>query len=63
MKHLNGQKCDLSDFNHGMVVVQAGLTVSETAGLLGYSNTAILYEMVRKKTVSEDTLCSQKLGR
>lgn len=33
------KKCDFSDFEHGMIIVgrQTGLSISETAGLLGFS--------------------------
>ena len=36
-------ECDLSDFDHGMIVGarQAGLRISETADLLGFSHTTI----------------------
>lgn len=36
-----GKKGDLNDFEHNMVVVarQAGLRISETADLLGFSRT------------------------
>ncbi len=38
-----GKKGDLSDFEHGMVVVarRAGLSISKTADLLGFSRTSI----------------------
>ncbi len=38
-----GKKRDLSDFEHGMVVGarQAGLSISITADLLGFSRTTI----------------------
>ncbi len=38
-----GKKEDLSDFEHGMVVGarRAGLSISETADLLGFSHTTI----------------------
>ncbi len=42
-KHQNGKKVDLSDFEHGMVVAarRAGLSISKTADLLGFSRTTI----------------------
>ncbi len=38
-----GKKGDLSDFEHGMVVGvrRAGLSISKTADLLGFSRTTI----------------------
>ena len=38
-----GNKCDLSDFDHGMIVgaKQNGLSISETADLLGFSHTTV----------------------
>jgi len=38
-----GKKGDLSDFEHGMVVDtrRAGLSISKTADLLGFSHTTI----------------------
>ena len=38
-----GKKCDLSDFDHGMIVGarQGGLSISETADLLGFSRTTV----------------------
>ncbi len=51
-----GKKGDLSDFEHGMVVdARPGLSISETADLLGFSLTTISYgvqRMVRKYPVS-----------
>ncbi len=43
IKHQNGKKGDLSDFEHGMVVAarRAGLSISKTADLLGVSRTTI----------------------
>ena len=40
-----GKKGDLSDFEHGMVVGArpAGLSISETVDLLGFSRTTISY--------------------
>ena len=38
-----GKKCDLSDFDCGMIVGgrKAGLSIPETAGLLGFSCTSL----------------------
>ena len=38
-----GKTCDLSDFEHGMIVGarQGGLSISETADLLGFSRTTL----------------------
>ena len=38
-----GKKCDLSDFDRGMIVAarQGGLSISETADLLGFSHTTV----------------------
>ena len=51
-----GKKCDLSDFDHGTIVgaKQGGLSMSETAYLLGFSRTTVssLQRMVRKKKIS-----------
>ncbi len=48
-----GKKVDLSDFERGMVVGArwAGLSISKTADLLGFSHTTIscLQRMVRKR--------------
>lgn len=43
MQTIMGTKCDLSDFEHCMVVgaLQAGLSNSESADLLGFSHSAI----------------------
>ena len=47
-----GKKCDLSDFDCGMIVGarQAGLSISETADLLGFLHTTVssLVRMVQK---------------
>ncbi len=42
-EHQNGEERDLRDFEHGMVVGarRAGLSISETADLLGFSHTTI----------------------
>ena len=44
-----GKKCDLSDFNCGMVVGarQGGLSISESAHLLGFSRTNRLWSLQR----------------
>ncbi len=36
-----GKKGDLSDFERGMVARRAGLSISKTADLLGFSHTTI----------------------
>ena len=38
LKCLKGEKCDLSDFDHGIIfgTRKGGLSISETADLLGY---------------------------
>ena len=49
-----GRKGDLNDFERGMVVGarQAGLSISETADLLGFSRTTISWGLQRKYPVS-----------
>ena len=38
-----GKKCDLSDFGRGMIVSarEGGLSISETADLMGFSHTTV----------------------
>ena len=61
-----GKKCDLSDFDRGMIVGarQGGLSISETAHLLGFSHTTVsrvCREWCEKqKTSSEQQFCRQK---
>ena len=45
-----GKKCDLRDWDRGMIVGarQGGLSLSETADLLGFSRSLSLLRMVRK---------------
>ncbi len=56
-----GKKGGLSDFERGMVVGarRAGLSISKTADLLGFSRTTIsrgLQRMVRKEKISSEHL-------
>ena len=58
-----GKKCDLSHFHRGMIVGarQGGLSISETADLLGFSCTAVS-RVSREwcKKHSEEEFCRQK---
>ncbi len=61
-----GKKGDLSDFERGMVVGarRAGLSISKTADLLGFSHTTIsrVYRdgSGKEKTSSQRQLCGRK---
>ena len=61
-----GKKCDLSDFDRGMIVGarRGGLSISETADVLGFSHTTVSLEFVEngvknKKKLSEQKFCRQ----
>ncbi len=59
-----GKKGDLSDFERGMVVGarRAGLSISKTADLLGFSRTTRVYRewSKKEKISSEQQLCGRK---
>ena len=58
------KKCDLSDFDWGMIVGarQGGLSISETADLLGFSEQNLCREGCEKqKTFSEQQFCGKKV--
>ncbi len=57
-----GKKGDLSDFERGMVVDvrRAGLSISKTADLLGFSCTTISRGPEKEKIYSERQLCGRK---
>ncbi len=58
-----GKKGDLSDFERGMVVGarRAGLSISKTADLLGFSRTTISrVSREKEKISSEQQLCGRK---
>ena len=56
-----GKKCDLSDFDRGMIVVawQGGLSISETADPLGFSHATVSREYEKQKTSSGQQFCGQ----
>lgn len=53
IKHHNEEQCDLNDFDHSMTVSArwAGLSVSETANLLGGFMHSILEKKPQKKNI------------
>ncbi len=60
-----GEKGDLSDFESGMVVGarRAGLSISETADLLGLSRTTIsrvYWEWSEKEKISSEASCVEE---
>ncbi len=62
-----GKKWDLSDFERGMVVGarRAGLSISKTVDLLGFSRTTISRDYrqwsAKEKISSERQLCEKKM--
>ena len=59
-----GKKCDLSDFDRGMIVGarQGALSISETAELLGFPRTTLEFaenSVKNRRTSSEVQFCGQ----